>query len=156
MTFSFQCSAISPTPRGQTRGQTLLFALPFAIENLPGVRILMSKPCRFPCTAGTLEKYLPCTKTRLSPSGQWLQITGASVNGYAHYNLSLVIILQFTFSFQAALQQMSLCVRKPTICLCENKDADQLRGNHEADQRLCFRYTDSTVPLLLKSKISSL
>ena len=29
--------------------------------------------------------------------------------------------------------------------LCENKDADQLRGNREADQRLCFRYTDSTI-----------
>ena len=29
-------------------------------------------------------------------------------------------------------------------------------GNHEADQRLCFRYTDSTIPLLPKSKISSL
>ena len=27
----------------------------------------------------------------------------------------------------------------------ENKDADQLRGNREADQRLCFRYTDSSV-----------
>ena len=37
----------------------------------------------------------------------------------------------------------------------QNKDADQLRGNHEADQRLCFRYTDSTIPLLSKSKISS-
>ena len=44
---------------------------------------------------------------------------------------------------------------KPTICICENKDADQLRGNREADQRLCFRYTDSTIPLLLKSEISS-
>ena len=33
---------------------------------------------------------------------------------------------------------MSLCVRKPTICLCENKDADQLRGNREADQRFVF------------------
>ena len=44
---------------------------------------------------------------------------------------------------------------KPTICICENKDADQLRGNREAEQRLCFRYTDSTVPLLLKSVISS-
>ena len=44
---------------------------------------------------------------------------------------------------------------KPTICICENKDADQLRGNREADQRLCFRYSDSTVPLLLKSEISS-
>ena len=41
---------------------------------------------------------------------------------------------------------------KPTICIGENKDADQLRGNREADQRLCFRYSDSTIPLLLKSK----
>ena len=46
-------------------------------------------------------------------------------------------------------------MRKQTICICENKDADQLRGNREADQRLCFRYTDSTLPLLLKSEISS-
>ena len=29
-------------------------------------------------------------------------------------------------------------MRKPTICICENKEADQLRGNREADQRLCF------------------
>ena len=50
-------------------------------------------------------------------------------------------------------------MRKPTICiiLYENKDAEQLRGNHEADQRLCFRYLDSTIPLLPKYlKISSL
>ena len=46
-------------------------------------------------------------------------------------------------------------MRKPTICIGENKDADQLRGNREADQRLCFHYTDSTIPLLLKSEISS-
>ena len=39
---------------------------------------------------------------------------------------------------------------------CETKDADQLRGNREADQRLCFRYIDSTIPLLSKSEISSL
>ena len=26
-----------------------------------------------------------------------------------------------------------------TICIGENKGADQLRGNREADQRLCFR-----------------
>ena len=31
----------------------------------------------------------------------------------------------------------------------------QLRSNCEADQRLCFRYSDSTNPLLLKSEISS-
>ena len=47
-------------------------------------------------------------------------------------------------------------MRKPAFCICENKDADQLRGNREADQRLCFRYRDSTIPLLSKSEISSL
>ena len=51
---------------------------------------------------------------------------------------------------------MSRPMEKPTICSCENKDADQLRGNREADQRLCFRYMDSTIPVLLKYKISSL
>ena len=29
----------------------------------------------------------------------------------------------------------------------------QLCGNRKADQRLCFRYTDSTIPLLSTSKI---
>ena len=47
--------------------------------------------------------------------------------------------------------KMSHIVRKPDFCLGENKGADQLRGNREADQRLCFRYSDSTIPLLLKS-----
>ena len=47
-------------------------------------------------------------------------------------------------------------MRKPTFCICENKDADQLRGYREADQRLCFRYIDSTIPLLSKSEISRL
>ena len=47
-------------------------------------------------------------------------------------------------------------MRKPTFCICENKDADQLRGNREADQRLCFRYIDSAIPLLSKYEISSL
>ena len=52
--------------------------------------------------------------------------------------------------------EMSRAVRKPDFCICKNKDADQLRGNREADQRLCFRYTDSTIPLLSKSEILSL
>ena len=46
---------------------------------------------------------------------------------------------------------MSRVVGKPAFCICENKDPD-----HEADQGLCFRYTDSTIPLLPKSEISSL
>ena len=49
---------------------------------------------------------------------------------------------------------MSRVVIKSAFCICENKDADQLCGKHEADQRLCFRDIDSTIPLLLKSEIS--
>ena len=44
---------------------------------------------------------------------------------------------------------------KPTICIGENKGADQLCNNCTADQRLCFRCMDSTILLLLKSEISS-
>ena len=51
---------------------------------------------------------------------------------------------------------MSRVMRKPTFCISENKDADQLRGKREADQRLCFRYIDSMIPLLSKSEIKSL
>ena len=52
--------------------------------------------------------------------------------------------------------EMSSVMRKQAFSTCENKDADQLRGNCEANPRLCFRYTDSTIPLLPKSEISSL
>ena len=51
---------------------------------------------------------------------------------------------------------MSHVVRKLAFGIWENKGADQLRGKREADQRLCFFYTDSTIPLLPKSEISSL
>ena len=47
-------------------------------------------------------------------------------------------------------------MRKPDFCICENKDTDQLCGNREADQCLCFHCTDSTISLLPKYKISSL
>ena len=39
-------------------------------------------------------------------------------------------------------------MRKGDFCICEIKSADQLGSNHAADQRLCFRYIDSTFPLL--------
>ena len=38
-------------------------------------------------------------------------------------------------------------MRKPDFCICENKAADQLCGNRTTDQRLCFRYMDSTTSL---------
>ena len=50
---------------------------------------------------------------------------------------------------------MGCRIGKLTNCICENKDADQLCSNCKADQRLCFRYSDSTIPLFSKSKISS-
>ena len=36
-------------------------------------------------------------------------------------------------------------MRKSAFCICENKDTDQLHGNCEADQCLCFRYKDSLI-----------
>ena len=62
---------------------------------------------------------------------------------------------QTDLTFFGCKTKMSLVVRKPAFHISENKDADELRGNREADQRLCFRYIDSTIPLLSKSEISS-
>ena len=36
-------------------------------------------------------------------------------------------------------------MRKTVICICESKDADQIRGNRDADKRLCFCYIDIPV-----------
>ena len=55
-----------------------------------------------------------------------------------------VILLIISISLSISQLQMNLCARKQTICIGENKGADRLRSNCEADQRLCFRYTDST------------
>ena len=50
---------------------------------------------------------------------------------------------------------MSFQIRKPTICICETKGADQLYSNCTADQHLCFCLIDSMIPLLLKFEASS-
>ena len=47
-------------------------------------------------------------------------------------------------------------MRKPAFSIAKNKAADQLHGKRAADQHLCFRYIDSTIPLLPKSEFSSL
>ena len=69
------------------------------------------------------------------------------------FNWSHFILMKFS---EYGAFYMSRVVRKPAFCIGENKDADQLRGNREADQRLCFRYIGSTIPLLPKFEISSL
>ena len=53
------------------------------------------------------------------------------------------------------VKYMSLVMRKPAFCICENKDADQLRGNREADQRLCFCYIDSKSLFFLNTKFQA-
>ena len=85
----------------------------------------------------TKSKYL--TKRNMVQSKQ--QGTGPH-----HENTDFMIVHPGT--------KLSCVVRKSAFCICENKDADQLRGNREADQRLCFHYTDSTIPLLSKSENS--
>ena len=71
-----------------------------------------------------------------------------------HYNI--IELWQPLRKKHKTIYKMSRILRKPDFCICENKDADQLRGNREADQRPCFRYTDRTIPLLPKSETSSL
>ena len=65
----------------------------------------------------------------------------------------LLILNPYVARVRNSHLHLSGVVRKPTFCKCENKDADQLPGNGEADQRLCFRYIDSTIPLLPKFEI---
>ena len=49
-----------------------------------------------------------------------------------------------------------ICVLiKLAFCLCKNKGADQLCIYWTDEHRLSFRFTDSTITLILKSKISS-
>ena len=71
-----------------------------------------------------------------------------------NYVMSTLKTLKCRVKVQKIHTFMSRAMRKTDFCLCENKGADQLRSNCEADQRLCFRYTDRTTLPLLISKIS--
>ena len=44
-------------------------------------------------------------------------------------------------------------MRKPAFGIFEKKDTDQLGSNCAADQRPCFRYIDSAIPLLPEYEI---
>ena len=91
------------------------------------------------------------------------------VNTYISLHMQLIIseimfpellsIYQFPVPLKP-LRNMHRRMGKPSICIGETLKKEQISfavtSNCEADQRLCFRYTDSTIPLLSKSKISSL
>ena len=70
--------------------------------------------------------------------------------------IRMILMSTYNIGFNEVISKMSHVMRKPAFCICENKATDQLCGYRTADQRLCFRYTDSTIPLLPKSEISSL
>ena len=96
------------------------------------------------------------------PTSAKLNINNFDANGVNNQPLNHVPVIDkyimLIITIKHALSQkiyMSRLMGKPTICIGENKAADQLRGYREADQRLCFCYTDSTFPLLPKSEISS-
>ena len=95
----------------------------------------------------------------------WTALTGGS-QSILSLKFAWIFYIKVEFTFKEAIAIMALMSpsiklqtkmlyvfinepphEKPTICICENR---------EADQRLCFRYTDSTLPLLFKSEISSI
>ena len=70
----------------------------------------------------------------LDPEVQFLTFVKIHANNNMLFKITLCRINFF-------LHNMSRVVRKPAFCKCENKDADQLRGNREADQRLCKMFS---------------
>ena len=67
-------------------------------------------------------------------------------------NINVSVSLSLIYRYH----HLSRVARKPAFCLCESNDADQLRGNCEAEQCLYFRYIYSTIPLLPKFERSSM
>ena len=65
-----------------------------------------------------------------------------------------IVLSKIYVAKQRYSDHWSCVMRKPDFCLCENKGADQLCSNCEADQPVCFHYTESAISFLLKSKIS--
>ena len=71
-----------------------------------------------------------------------------------YYSFSEILNVHMQSYNQVRSLDLSLVMRKTFFCICENKDADQFRGNPEADQRFGFRYTESKIPLFPKSSVA--
>ena len=63
--YNFSAFTKAPPPANRLEVKTLLFDLPFAIENLPGVRI--PKTLSFPLHSQDIQK-LSCSLAELSPT----------------------------------------------------------------------------------------
>ena len=99
---------------------------------------------------------LRCHLRRLVCNGRPIGIMKIKILINSKAIVDLICIFRKCNSNFFLKQSLSHVMRKPTFCICKNKGADQLSSNCEANHRLCFRYTDSTIPLLSKTKISSL
>ena len=62
----------------------------------------------------------------------------SNANLYAYGDIPGTVQLSSSVYTIFCVVHMSRARRKPFFCLCENKGTDQLRGNCEADQCLCF------------------
>ena len=66
------------------------------------------------------------------------------VDDKPHFGVLILVYVSNVFTHMLkkcvfyAAQYFSRHLGKPTICIGENKGADQLRSNCEADQRLCI------------------
>ena len=87
---------------------------------------------------------------------RWLPATKGLSNGWIAIRDCLSQAYLSSLYMKSEVVYMSLIMRKTAFCICEDKAADQLRGNRQADQGLCFCYIASTIPLLPKYIISSL
>ena len=74
------------------------------------------------------------------PAGSWKQM----------WRTEGIQVLHSSRIFTPPLQVVLFepVMRKQAFCICKNKGTDQLCSNHTADQRLCSRYIDSTIPVL--------
>ena len=64
---------------------------------------------------------------------------------FCEKNFFFALLLPYATKRELHGDHMSPVTRKPAFCICENKDAEELRGNREANQCLCcFRYIAST------------
>ena len=126
------------------------------------------------CGVGLSNRQIECKMNAFTKSGMFCVGSSAcpklfgSVRGYPEHEVHMPLLpyteATIVDTGQVSVFKMSLGMRKPAFCICENKDADQLRGNKDADQLrgnretdqgLCFRYTDSTIPLFLNPKFQA-
>ena len=55
-------------------------------------------------------------------------------------------VVPFNVDIHSNRLYKSRVMRKSVFCVCKNEGADQLHSNSAADQCLCFRYKDNTIP----------